>query len=171
MVLVGKGCCVRMNDVTFKDCTLVVLDGAVAELDHVDFHSGLEDQGSSVGIFAQGTGTIVMARNCEINGGLQGVAVTKGAQLWALNMVCTRSEVSGVEAQGPGTKLYLSSCSISDMGKKFQNAHTSPNDEGKVDTFCAGIALRNQSSGCIIDTTVSKAENGLHAQYLSLIHI
>lgn len=153
-----------MNDVSFKGCTLVVLDGAVAELDHVDFHCGGQ-QGSSVGVFAQGSGATVMARNCEIRGGLQGVALSKGAQMWALNLACSDAEVSGVEAQGADTRLYLSSCRISDMSKKFQNAHTSPNDEGKVDTFCAGIALRNQSAGYIIDTTVSKAENGLHAQY------
>lgn len=168
LVASGPGCNIRLHNVKFQYSTLVVLDGASVEVDGALFNCSL-DRGTGVSMFVHGPGSTVMAKDIKMEGGLQGVSVVHGGFLWGLNMECHGVEVSGLEAQGKGSKLLLQRCSVAGMGRKYSNADATPNDEGKVETFCSGVVLRNESAGLFSEVSVIKAETGLCAEYNSLI--
>ena len=102
----GVGCLVRLQNVKFQYCTLVVVNGASVEVDGAMFNCNT-DRGSGVSIFVHGPGSSVMAKDVKMEGGLQGVSVVNGAFMWGLDITCRGIEVSGLEAQGKSSKLLL----------------------------------------------------------------
>jgi hypothetical protein len=164
IVLSGKGCRARIENSSFENSTLVVLGGAVVHLDTVTFHSSVE-QGTGLAIYANGPDSTVMADSCNIEGGYCSAYICTSAFLYAENVKCTGAEVAGLEALGAGTRMVLTSCEIADMGCKFRNPEAVANEDGFVESLCAGVSYHHDASGVMVETSVRLCECGVVVQH------
>jgi hypothetical protein len=70
----GTGCKVKFKDVSFKECTLVVLDGACVTLTNTNYTFDAS-YSHGLAVFASGYGTKVHMHGCCITGGTKGATV------------------------------------------------------------------------------------------------
>lgn len=78
MVLSGEGCTVNFEKVVFEGTTLVVMDGAKAQLSSCRFLAEREHS-EHVHLYVDGTGSHAELTACNLDGGKQGIAVHHGA--------------------------------------------------------------------------------------------
>lgn len=133
-----KSTCIRITNCAFRNCVLLVMDGATVTLVDTQVSSTsipgisqlLVSGGATVTvvdtqlstshslcvlsgggtIFATEAGTYVQLRRCHIQGGQIGVALIKGATFAADQLPCSGTTMSGLVASDPGTSDELQAC-------------------------------------------------------------
>lgn len=81
MVCVGGTC--TFNNVSFKQCGLVVISGAHTVLQEPVL---VREGKDSISVFVHGAGTNTSVNGGSMTGGMQGVSVQAGAQLEATDL-------------------------------------------------------------------------------------
>lgn len=110
----GSSCSPTYSDVTFHNCTLVVLSGAHVTLVCPQFTAS-HSPSSSVTIFAHGTGSKVVVEGGTVTEGKQAATVQAGARLEASDLAITHMELAGVEVKDEGSSVHLSGCTLSNF--------------------------------------------------------
>lgn len=122
IVCMGSGCDVTFEDVVFAACSLVVEEGAKATLIQAQFQD-MDESMSYLSICADGPGTSIHMRGVCIAGGGQGTLVQRQASVHATEVTITGVQGTGVEVNGEGSSLVLSSCRLSDFAGYNEELH------------------------------------------------
>lgn len=172
VVCYGEGCNATFTDVTFADCTLVVLAGAHVTLNAPTFTQEGE-VGASLSVLADGAGTKVVVNSGDITGGMQGAIVQGGAHLEACDLTIAEVELTGVLVKDEGSSLSLTSCTMQD----FSSLHNDVSDGvwlhsnataslSKCNFAHAGracIFVSHSGTGHLHDCAMLESGSGIHA--------
>lgn len=141
MVCWGIGCMVSFTKVHFIKCTLVVLDGAEANLQDCEFAHDL-DSSHGLSVLASGEKTSLHMHGGSITGGTVGVAVQSGATLSMSDISVSKLSVSGVESQGDKSYVSISNSSF----KEFSSCCSSVTHTHAIHAHaCSSVDLKDVS--------------------------
>jgi hypothetical protein len=146
VAVTGPNTTVQLSSAVFFNCCLVVTGGASVTLEHSQFNMNRR-RGTGISVYAAGPGSSVTLYNCSIAGGLQGALVKGGACLSAEQLNCVGTKWLGLEAQGAGSSLIVTSSTI-------QGVRTVASFEPTVHSY--GI-LSGCGSACSISGTTINA--------------
>lgn len=155
VVCKGNRCSVTMENVNFKRCCLVVIEGASATVERSQF-TACVSQGYGICAMAHGPGSNLTCTDCSFSGGLQCVAVHAGAAFAGDDVKCKKSEVMGIEAKDPDTVVMLqNSCRITNIDPKRQH-----NSYERF--YSKGLFAHQGASMKVSDCRISKCVRGVH---------
>lgn len=100
--------CTFIN-VTFKQCSLLVLCGTRAILQEPSF---VREGEEGISMVVHGPGTTVSVSGGSITGGIQGVLVCQGAQLEANDLTISAVHARGAEVKDEGSLVKLNQCNL-----------------------------------------------------------
>lgn len=145
MAVTGPNTIVQMCASSFFNCCLVVTGGASVTLENCQFNMN-KRRGAGISVYTAGPGSNATLNNCSMSGGLQGALVKDGACLCAEQLNCVGSKWLGLEAQGTGSSLVITSSAI-------QGARTLTSFEPIVHSY--GVLAGCGSACSITGTTIS----------------
>ena len=123
MVCTGERCTAFFTKVTFNACTLGVCNGAQVTLKGPSFED-MAAAAAGLSIFAHGKGTTVRVQGGSIHGGTQGVTVQDGARFQASGLSVTNFVAAGLQVQGKGSRMLLTSCKVHELTPCLENCRS-----------------------------------------------
>lgn len=119
VVCTGKACDTTFEDVSFDKCSLLVLSKAQATLHRPQFFNCTSGSRTGLSLMVHGSGSRAYVKGGTVRGGIQGVSVQCGGSVEAKDFSLRELEVVGVEAQGEGSELSLTSCEVKDFADVY----------------------------------------------------
>lgn len=150
MAVTGPNTIVHLSSAAFFNCCLVVTGGASVTLDNCQFNMN-KRRGAGISVYAAGPASRATLNKCSIAGGLQGALVKDGACLCAEQLNCVGTKWLGLEAQGGGSSLVLTSSTV-------QGVRTVASFEPTVHSY--GILAGCGSACSIAGTNISSFHVG-----------
>lgn len=98
-----------------------------------------EDQCLGISVFAMGGGTAVCMQTCHMSGGIQGVAVHRGARLDAKQLVVSEVSATGIEVKDEGSQAVLQACRFNACHSQQPAVAGSSTSTSGTDT-CASVS-------------------------------
>jgi hypothetical protein len=148
--ITGSNTKVHISSSAFFNSCLVITGGASVTMENCQFNMN-KRKGTGISIYAAGPGSIVTLSNCGIGGGLQGALVKDGAIFCSELLKCVGTKWLGLEAQGGGSSLVISSSFI-------QGVRTVSSFEPTVQSY--GVLSGCGSACSIVSTTISSFHVG-----------
>lgn len=151
----GDRCNITMENVNLKMCSLLVLEGATVTVDGSQFTASLFE-GSGICALVDGRGSSLSATDCSMMGGLQCVAVCRGAAFAGDSVTFCESAVMAIGAKDEGSLVMLQNNST------ITNIDLKRRHSTYEDFYSKGVYVHQNATVKISDCTISKCVRGVH---------